>query len=180
MGDQIRQALRSQRGFTLIETITAMGVFTLLCIGGLGLLVSAANSWNQDYDRASADTDTGLAMRMIVDELRPSISVMVDTNGQGLTYWRPRRDSAGHLVVPLQSDGVARRIWRSASGDSLLITGRNRALVSSLTPASGTNRLFTLLPSGKAIAVNIACTVRTTSGTFQNGKSEMVRLRNLE
>ena len=144
----IRKLRRSNGGFTLLETVTAISVFTLLSFGGLSLLTAAINSWQRDTARASLEADTGAAMRQITDVLRPAVSVMPDVNGQGLTYYLPLRSGTPlRAVYPLVTDGVARRIWRGTDG-RYYITGRNRPLVKK--PSSGSTLLRCLpAPRGK-------------------------------
>lgn len=173
--------LRSKAGFTLVEILIAMSIFALLSIGGLGILIQGINSWNRDYARGSVEADTGLAMRKITAALRPAINVTVDSNGQGISYNTPLLDASGNVVLPIQSDGTQRRIYRSENGTQLLMTGTNRPLLRSLAPASDSyNDIFATLPSGKAVAVNLVSTASTGQEHFTISKTEVVDLRNMQ
>lgn len=171
---------RSKAGFTLVEILIAMSIFALLSIGGLGILIQGINSWNRDFARASVETDTGLAMRKITAALRPAINVTVDSNGQGISYNAPLLDSNGNVVLPIQSDGTQRRIYRSADGSSLYMTGTNRPLLSSLAAASNSYNIFAALQSGKAVVVNLISTASTGQEQFTSSKTEVVDLRNVQ
>ncbi len=179
MISKFRAHLKAKGGFTLVESMTAVTIFSLLSFSGLSLVTTAINSWNRDVTRATLENETGHTMRRVVDVLRSSVSVVVDTNGQGLTYYLPLK-SGGRVVLPLQTDGVARRIWRSTDGKKLYMTGYTRPFSKYLTPGSTSNVLFALRPSGKAVVVTLASSYNNGRETLATSKSEVVRLRNIQ
>ncbi len=169
---------RGRRGFTLAETMIAVSLVTLLALGGLTLTVSAVQTWNVDIARGSMENDIATSMRMVTEELRPAVSVVVDPDGQGLTYWLPLQDDEGNIPLPLRSDGVGRRIFRSTGGDELRITGRSRPIARDLAPAAEGDRLFTFRASNRAIVIVLTCRFSTGQQTLTTTKTEVVSLRN--
>ena len=158
--------------------MTAMTIFTMLTFGGLSLVVASVNAYSRDYSRGSMETDIGQAFRRIDDGLREAYSVTVDEDGQGLTYYYPVKytgsDGKLHYKIPMASDGVARRFYKSES--HLVSSSNTRPLVKNLT--TGSARLFTLQSSGKAVLITLSVTSSTGKEIFTNAKSYVVRLRN--
>ncbi|MEI6914155.1 MAG: type II secretion system protein [Armatimonadota bacterium] len=168
----------ARSGFTLVETLTAMSIFTMLTFGGLSLVVASVNAYSRDFSRVSMETDIGQAFRRLDDGLREACAVTVDANGQGLTYYYPVKytgaDGKLHYRLPITSDGVARRLYKSEN--RLVWTDNSRPLAKNLT--TGSARLFTLQSSGKAVLITLSVTSTTGKETFTNAKSYVVRLRN--
>lgn len=179
MKSRLSRRLGSRSGFTLIETLTAMTVFTMLAFGGLSLVVAAANTYSRDFGRTVIETDTSQALRRIDQGLREAYSVQVDANGLGLTFYYPASytDATGkHYTIPLESDGVARRLYKS--GNQLLWSDNTRPLLTNMP--SGSARIFTLQASGHALLVSLSATTYTGRETFTSSKTYVVQLRNVQ
>lgn len=172
---------RSRRGFTAIELIVAISILAMVCMGGVQLMVAASNSYNQDITRLGVEQSVQVAMRQVTDALRPAISVIVDTNGEGITFYYPQKDAYGHVINYGTSDGIARRIYRGTSNTSnLYIYGRSRPIMTQLRPASASYPTFALRPSGKAVLVTIRASATSGAYSSQCNKSEVVNLRSLQ
>lgn len=175
-----------QRGFTLLETLTATSLFSIMLLGGVTLMLNGVSSYERDITRTSAEADVGRAIRVISEQLRQAVTVTVDSGGQGLTYTLPARQSDGSLVVPITSDGISRRIYRTANGRHLAIDGMNQTstplrtliLVEDLAPVSVTGPLFNLSLTNRALTIGISSRVSTGQETFTPRKTEIVKIRN--
>jgi len=165
---------RSRRGATVIETVTAVAIFALLSLGGLGLLVGGVNSWNRDFARGSQETDIAQALRRVEEALRFACQVQVDSNGLGITYFFPVRDAQGRPVLPIQSDGTPRRIWRAPDG-TLRMTGFNRPL---LRNVPGTVPIFSSTSSQRAVRVALRTSTSDGRSTWTASRSVVVQIRN--
>lgn len=175
-----------RRGFTLLETLTATSLFSVMLLSGVTLMLNGVSSYERDVTRTSAEADVGKAIRVISEQLRQAVTVTVDTDGQGLTYTLPARQGNGSLVVPITSDGITRRIYRTANGQRLAIDGMNQTstplrtfiLVEDLAPADVTGPLFNLSPTNRALTIGISSRVTTGQETFTPRKTEIVKIRN--
>ncbi len=166
--------LRRRRGATIIETVTAVSIFALLSLGGLGLLVGGVNSWNRDFARGSQETDVSQTLRRVEDALRSACQVQVDPDGLGITYFLPVRDAQGRPVLPIQSDGTARRIWRAPDG-TLRMTGFNRPLLRNL-PAD--SPVFTTTSSQRAVTVSLRTSTSDGRSNWTAARTVVVQIRN--
>lgn len=174
MKSAIARIRHSRRGATVIEMVTAVSIFTLLSLGGLGLLVGGANSWNRDFARGSQETDVTQALRRVEDALRFACEVQVDTNGLGITYFFPVRDAQGRPLLPIQSDGTARRIWRAADG-TLRMTGFNRPLLRNV-PADAP--IFSATTSQRAVRVALRTSTSDGRSNWTAARTVVVQIRN--
>ncbi|MCC6483208.1 MAG: prepilin-type N-terminal cleavage/methylation domain-containing protein [Armatimonadetes bacterium] len=180
MTKQLLSHWRSRCGFTLIETMTAMTVFTMLAFGGLSLVVAAVNTYSRDFGRAVVETDTAQAIRRIDEGLREAYSVQVDADGMGLTFYYPQTyvDATGkHYTAPLVSDGIARRLYKS--GNRLIWSLNSRPLLTNMQTSGGA-RIFTLQPSGHALLVSLSASTSTGRETFASTKTGVIQLRNVQ
>lgn len=180
MRKSLPSRLRSQHGFTVIETVISISIFTLLAMGGVSMMVAAAASWNREIAQSGVNTDTSRGLKIIARELRPALTVSIDANGQGITYRLPRRDTLGHIIVPVSAENTVYRIYRSQDGSSLLRTGRTRPLVTGLPDQEDSGPIFRLQPSGKAVCVALTSSVEGPSCDYTSTKTEVVRLRNVQ
>lgn len=175
-----------RRGFTLLETLTATSLFTVMLLSGVSLMLNGVSSYERDITRTSAEADVGRAIRIISEQVRQAVTVTVDLDGQGLTYTLPARQTDGSLVVPITSDGITRRIYRTANGQHLAIDGMNQKstplrtqiIVEDLAPANVTGPLFSISMTNRALTMGIASRVTTGQETFTPRKTEIVKIRN--
>lgn len=175
----LRQRLSHRRGFTLLESTIAISLITVLSLGGVSLTLSAISSWNKDVAQGTLETEVGLAIRQIADELRPAVSIMVDTDGMGLTYWLPAHEADGTLTIPLQTDGVERRLEVDSRGEKLYIDGRTRPVLTGLDLPIGA-RLFSLRPGHKALEIRIESSTTADGKTYRSYRTEIISLRNYQ
>lgn len=178
--ERFRSTLASRRGFTALETIISISIFTILAMGGVSLMVAAAASWNREIAQSEVNSDTSRGLKAIAQELRPALSVSIDGDGQGISYRLPRRDTQGHIIIPVSAESTVYRIYRSQDGSSLMRTGRTRPLVSGLPDEDDSGAIFHLQPSGKAVCVSLTSTVEGPACDYTSTKTEVVRLRNVQ
>lgn len=110
-----------RRGTTLVETVIAASLSILTFAGAVMLFISGSISWARGFGKIDAEATTNRAVREVARELREAWSVTVDTNGLGLTYKLPVKDSTGSYKNPIAWDNVTRRI--EVQGTNLVITG---------------------------------------------------------
>jgi hypothetical protein len=108
-----------RRGVTLIETVVAASFSIIAITGAVMLFLSGAMAWTRGAGRIDAESKSHLAIRRISRELREAMKVVVDANGQGLTYQLPLKNQDGSYVQPLTPDNRYRRI--ELSGPTLRI-----------------------------------------------------------
>jgi len=110
------------------------------------------------------------SLRRITTELKEAMSVTVNAAGTQIDYIKPLTDATGNYTMPLQTDGVARRIWidngilrlRRGSTDWVLASN-----VLSIDPnTSASYRVFT--PNTGVIVRQIAVLIVTQSTGFKN------------
>lgn len=120
-----------RRGLTLIELLTALGLFSIVFFGATSLLVAGIKSYNSTMLETNLAQKNALGMRRVVETLREAMSVSITNGGNTITYTLPKRVSNPdpttgeyEYFVPLTSDGVARS-FRVESGNLIdSVTGR--------------------------------------------------------
>jgi hypothetical protein len=104
------------RGMTLVETLTAAVMTSLVFFGASLALIAGTQSWLRGQSRIDAEAGAQRAMRVIIGELRRAMAVTVNPDGsggevtQGISYRLPRVDAHGNYVTPAEWDGVSRTI----------------------------------------------------------------------
>jgi len=96
--------------------MTGASLTTLVVLASVILMLTGTAAWTRGQTRITAGGGAQGAMRTIDGELREAMSVTIDGNGKGLTYQLPQKDGDGSYVVPLQSDGVNRRLVLNDDG----------------------------------------------------------------
>ena len=133
-----------------MEVVIASSVSALVCAAVSVLLVGGMSSWIMGEAKVDAESTAELGIRTITNELRSAMMVTVDSNGLGLTYELPAKDSNGNYVSPIVWDGGTRRLaltnstlYKSAGSTSTgVVTGVT--LTDPLSPGgTGTYQIFT-------------------------------------
>lgn len=140
----MKQRTRSRRsGFTLIETLTASSVGSLVIFGITSTLLMGMAGWAKGQGAINSSTDSQKSIRMIAGELREAMEVVVDANGLGLTYKLPAKAGTDY-AQPIAWDGITRRIrYRVDDGVGMLEIGSGGAYrvlaknVSNVDPSNG-------------------------------------------
>jgi hypothetical protein len=108
---------RRRRGITVLELLVASSLTVIIVFAAIGALLTTMTSWYRGAGQIAAETSAKQAIRTIASELRPAMEVIVDNDGNGLTYRLPERDADGDFQVPPEWDGVTRRIELDVASD---------------------------------------------------------------
>lgn len=179
---------RLTRGASLVEVTTASALGVVTIMTAVGLLIMGMASWVRGESRILAESQSQRAVRIIAQELREAMMVAVDSDGAGLTYRLPSRDSSGTFTVPTTWDGITRRI--ELRGENLVVTGpqgdrviaRNVSRTDFSRSPAVTYQIFT--PGAGAVTRQLVVTVvcQTNSYRTENSVSrtrETIFLRNI-
>lgn len=115
-------------GATLVEVTLAAGLSTIVLFGAISTFLSGSVAWVRGQGKMDAESGSQRAVRMISRELREAMMVSVDSDGQGLTYRLPAKESDGSYTMPLTWDNVTRRIALSGGSVSVTSAGASRRL----------------------------------------------------
>jgi hypothetical protein len=167
----------------------AAGLTATVVMTSVAIFLFASYTWLKGSAHVMAEADSELAIQAIDRQLRESLLIAVDANGNGLTYELPLHNPDGSYAVPEVWDNVTRRI--ALSGTSLVMTssgGPTQVLARSIYPydplASGqtTYKIFTA-PAGQKISFLTVMIVTSQLDGQQNlitsRSREAVYLRNL-
>lgn len=78
---RIRQASRDQRGFTLVELMTAMALLSIVVAAVLGVLFSVQKAVSFETNRSAANDNVRLVMESLDKEVRSASAFTVYTDG---------------------------------------------------------------------------------------------------
>lgn len=82
MARMLRARLSTRRrGFTLLETMVASGIFSMIFLGGYTMLSTASMSLDRNTAQSDADITAVLAMQQIIADLREAKSFQIQTPG---------------------------------------------------------------------------------------------------
>lgn len=180
---------KRQRGVSMVEVLVATTLSVMVVFTTLSVFLSGAGSWARGESMISNESDSKLAVRMVVDELREAMQVNVAADGLSVTYRLPVKDSSGRFRTPLQWDNVNRRIffadgalWKQTGGTTTRLA--SHVILTDPLSSGGTQsyRLFT--PNRDSIHTQLAVMVVTRShrGTRQESVGrfrEIVYFRNV-
>lgn len=173
---------------SLVEVLTAATIGTMTLFAALSIFISGMMSWAKGTASIDAETQSRQAVRVISDQLREAMGVVIDSNGMGITFSLPKKNSSDEFIVPLEWDGVSRRIYHS-NGNMILQVGSNTRVIArnvittDPTMGSASYKIFTA-PSGNVLLrqVNVKVVTRVTDSnqTARVGKKrEQIFLRNV-
>ncbi len=177
---------RRIRGTTLMEVIISAGIGTLVMTASMSIFFFGMNSWYRGQGRIEAEGSANQAIRAMTAELREALSLTIDSDGQGVTYQLPTKNTDGSYVVPMTSDGVSRRI-ALVSGNVLLTVGTSsRTMVRNVITTDPTsNAAYTVFSTSSSVIVrqlNILLVTRRATvktETYTNRTRETIYLRNV-
>lgn len=175
------------RGATIIEVVTAAGIGVLAIGASIAVFTEGMSSWTRGQLRVEAETQSRQLARVISDRVREAMEVTIDADGQGLTFRTPTRDVNGIYTIPLQWDGVVRRVYHQngtvflQEGASIRPIGRHVILTDPGQTGSPAYQIFT--PEGpgfvRRLAVKIVTRQQDANGrTYLGRKREWIALRN--
>jgi hypothetical protein len=152
-------------------------------------MISGSAAWAKGMGKIGAETEAQMSVRVIAQQLREAMNVTVDSNGMGLTFQIPQKDSNGNFSVPEVSDGVTHRL--EAEGNSLvLITGNSKRILSKdliftdPVSANGATAYQLFTPGSGAITRQVTIEVATKrfgykANTVSTRSRETIFLRNI-
>lgn len=182
-----------QSGMTLLEAMVASSI-TVMVLGTVtSVYMSTARSWARGSGKIDAEVQSRRAVRSIASELMEAMDVVVDADGNGLTFHVPQKDANGDYVMDALgqpvSEAANRRIYLS-SGSILYNDGKGiRTLARSVittdplsTGGSAPYKIF--VPGAGSITrqVNVMVATRTGGAASEKvsaRKRETVFLRNI-
>ncbi|HWD39991.1 MAG TPA: hypothetical protein VG944_14170 [Fimbriimonas sp.] len=123
---------RRVRGVTLIEALIAAFLTAMTLTTAVVCLFTGASAWANGQGKINAEEGSHTALRLVVNDLRQAMAVSVDSNGLGVTYTLPAKDSSGAFISPAQSDGVVRRIELDGTTLNMITDGVTRKLCDSV------------------------------------------------
>lgn len=179
---------RSIRGSTMVEVLTASVMSFLVLTGATAALIFGMSSWTRGQARIDSETQSQQAIRMVSKMLREAMVVVVDGDGQGLTYRLPTKGGDGRFTLPATWDGVTRRIEANNGKLNLVVGGSSRTLCRNviLTDPKNSNaayRVFT--PGAGAITRQLWMMLATSNQSGDRARvmksrgREMIYLRNI-
>lgn len=144
---------RTKRGFTLPELIIGSSISLIVMLGTVSTLLMGLMVWTRGAARLDANTYARRAVRAMSMELRQAYSVTVDSNGQGVTFYRPAVDATKTIIQPLVSDNIPRRFYYNSDAKAIdySVNGqfaRRIARGISLTDPSNGNAAYPLFTAG--------------------------------
>lgn len=182
----MRVRRRRVRGVTLIETLMAAIITGLTLTTGVSLLIVGLLGWYRGQGQIKAEEDSHTALRIAISELRQAMSVSVDANGLGISYYLPEQDNTGTDLVPETSDGVLRRIELDGSTFNMIANGNTRTLCTDVTltdpNSSEAYKVFTPGAGTTTLAVTIEIVTKdqASSGDIEESRNrETVFVRNV-
>ena len=115
-----------KKGFTIIEVLITSLISTMVLMAALSMFVMGSANWARGESAIDVESNSRQGVRRICNELREALYVSIDSDGQGLTYRKPVKDTNGDFVLPITWDGYDRRIYYS-SGKILMSDGVSTA-----------------------------------------------------
>jgi len=111
---RLRRRLQEESGWSLIELLAAMSIFTFVLVGVLGLLDTTAKKTPKDAERAQAIADAQVGLNKMVRELRQAHTVLSNGPQSIEVLVRVRRDDPATPAVETHID----RHVRYSCGDT--------------------------------------------------------------
>lgn len=177
-----------QKGFTMAETVVALGLFSLLVVGVLELYAGSLRFFSKTTADVEINNENATAMRYITQTLRSAMDIQIQDNGNTLIYTMPKMNNSVEpltgeveLMDPPTSDGI-NRSFTIANG-KLTDTVKNKVMVDHLTdtdPDPDSSQYgkvyapFQLTTIGSRRAI----TVTLISKKYAGGEERYTRMKN--
>lgn len=154
----------------MVEVIIGAGISSIVLFVGVSCFLTCMTGWIRGQTYITSESNATEALRKITTELKEAMSITVNSDGTRVDYVKPLTDGNGNYDMPVQTDGVARRIWidngtlsiRRGSTDWVLASN-----VLSTDPNTGSSyKVFT--PNSGVIVRQIAVLLVTQSTGFKN------------
>ena len=118
--------MRRAQGFTLVEIMIGMGVFSLLMLGVMSLFITMLRLCASVNGASSSSLDAAKAIQLVTDDLREARSFqLMDGGSYGTTY--DSFNSSGvcmavtgvHIIMPAQNTGASVRLTSGGAAQQL-------------------------------------------------------------
>ncbi len=166
-------------GGSMVEVSVAAVIGTMVLGTALTLFIAGAGMWVRGSEMVEAESQSRQAIRVISDQLRQAMVVVVDNNGQGVTYRLPTRNATtGVFNVPAVWDGVNRRMYHSSGNIILQEDASTRVICRNVVlqdPDNG-GANYTVF-SAPAVALIREVTVQIVTRRTRQGRSYLGRKR---
>ena len=127
-----------RRGSTITEVMLASSISTIVLFAGVGTFLVGMRSWIRGQASVDALNGSQRAVRVISNELREAMSLVIAGDGRTVTYQKPLKDANGNFVTPMQTDGFTRTISVSGAGVlTMTAQGQTRTLAKGLVLTDG-------------------------------------------
>lgn len=157
-----------KKGFSLLETVAAMTVFSLVVTAGGGLWSSLLQSWRRQEGDSAAMGNLGWAMEFISGEIRGAFNLAVSPGGESLGF-------------ELAPGGPANRFWYWRAG-SVLYRGQGADLAAAGSASQELANLIIDNPDGSDIFILNGGLLRIELSAGKNSRDytliSQARLRN--
>jgi prepilin-type N-terminal cleavage/methylation domain-containing protein len=118
----IKFAPRAKRGWTLVEMLVAVGIFSLMSMALMGTYIFSVKSMAAMYNYAALDQYNRQAMDQLTREIRQSLKVL-DYNTNSITILTARDDGTAGPTVTYSFSPTTKKLLRlSSEGNRLLLT----------------------------------------------------------
>jgi len=102
-----------KRGFTIVESIIGVILFTIVSLAGLALMIQGTTEFQMTSSETNLNNENAQGIRYVTQKLRNAMSVSITNGGAQITYVVPKMSDTVNavtgekeLVYPLTSDGL--------------------------------------------------------------------------
>jgi len=78
---------KKQKGFTLMEVVTAMGISTIVILAGGAVLVASQTRWNIAWDNVNLQRDASYTMLELTRSIRACAAATVEADGTAIRIY---------------------------------------------------------------------------------------------
>jgi len=132
--------ITDKSGVTLIELLVAMGLMSILLLVCAELSIDSVRMSDRIQTQAQADSDVALAVERIRGMLNEARSWTLDSNGLGITYYLPPKNTDGTFTTSSSAlEASSRRIY--VSNGSIMCSDRTFPILNNVPvkdPLTGT------------------------------------------
>lgn len=176
-----RHRSRKTRGATMPEIVIGASLTTMVMGSLILAMVSGMGSWAKGQGKITSNMEVQSAMRVVTQELREAMFAEIEGSGMRINYRLPKRTD-GKYDMPIEWDGINRSIYRTESGNLILLTGdatrviaKNVKTVDPWSP-NGT-RAYKIFVPGSGTVLRKLDVLLAVENYGKGGKKEWGRVR---